>query len=133
VGGIGTALVDGLWDLQQLVGSAALELFNEYEDLVARDGNKILPMDGTIHPLTAQVLSYVKVWHTCPRRARQGGGRWRGVEEGVSRGVGGWRGMWRVCVEGAGWGGGGGGGAGWGVEGGGGGAGGSWSAKCRVS
>jgi hypothetical protein len=38
-------------------------MFNEYEDLVARDGNKMLPMDGTIHPLTAQVvLSYVKVW-----------------------------------------------------------------------
>lgn len=60
-GAAGTALVDGLWDLQQLVGGAALGLFNEYEDVVSRDSNKMLPMDGTIHPLTAQVLSYIKV------------------------------------------------------------------------
>ena len=59
--GVGTALVDGLWELQQLVASAALGLFGDYEDVIARDGNKMLPMDGTIHPLTAQVLSYVKV------------------------------------------------------------------------
>jgi len=57
----GTALVDGLWELQQLVASAARGLLGEYEELIARDGNKMLPMDGTIHPLTAQVLSYVKV------------------------------------------------------------------------
>jgi hypothetical protein len=36
-------------------------LFNEYEGVVAREGSKMLPMDGTIHPLTAQVLSYIKV------------------------------------------------------------------------
>lgn len=57
----GTALVDGLWELQQLVAGSALGLFNEYEGVVSRDGNKMLPADGTIHPLTAQVLSYVKV------------------------------------------------------------------------
>lgn len=60
-GAAGVALVDGLWELQQLVAAAALELFGEYEELVSRDGNKMLPADGTIHPLTAQVLSYVKV------------------------------------------------------------------------
>lgn len=59
-GAAGTALVDGLWELQQLVAGSALVLFNEYEGLVSRDGNKMLPGDGTIHPLTAQVLSYVK-------------------------------------------------------------------------
>jgi len=36
-------------------------LFQEYEDSVAHDSNKMLPQDGTIHPLTAQVLSYIKV------------------------------------------------------------------------
>ena len=44
-----------------LVARAAAALFGEYEDVVARDASKILPPDGTIHPLTAQVLSYVKV------------------------------------------------------------------------
>jgi len=44
------------------VASAARGLLGEYEELIARDGNKVLPMDGTIRsPLTAQVLSYVKV------------------------------------------------------------------------
>lgn len=57
----GTALVDGLWELQQMVCSAALGLFSEYEGSIAADANKMLPLDGTIHPLTAQVLSYLKV------------------------------------------------------------------------
>lgn len=62
----GAALIDSLWELQQLVASAALGLFGEYEDLVARDGaSKVLPADGTIHPLTAQVLSYIKVCVLC--------------------------------------------------------------------
>jgi hypothetical protein len=47
--------------LVALVARAAAVLFGEYEDVVARDASKILPPDGTIHPLTAQVLSYLKV------------------------------------------------------------------------
>lgn len=44
--------------------SRALGLSNEYEDVTLRDGNKMLPMDGTSHPLTAQFLSYIKVRHS---------------------------------------------------------------------
>ncbi len=47
--------------LQLLVAKAAASIFGEYEEVVAKDASKILPPDGTIHPLTAQVLSYVKV------------------------------------------------------------------------
>jgi hypothetical protein len=53
-----------LSELQQLRGVVAISaasLFSEYEDNVAKDGSKVLPMDGTIHPLTAQVVSYIKV------------------------------------------------------------------------
>ncbi|GBG00340.1 hypothetical protein Rsub_13072 [Raphidocelis subcapitata] len=39
---------------------AAAALFGEYEDAVGRDASRILPPDGTVHPRTAQVLSYVK-------------------------------------------------------------------------
>lgn len=51
----------GLDGLLQLISAAAASLFGEYEESIARDGNKVLPMDGTIHPITAQVLSYLKV------------------------------------------------------------------------
>eukprot|EP00879_Flechtneria_rotunda_P024563 GHRR01026045.1.p1 GENE.GHRR01026045.1~~GHRR01026045.1.p1 ORF type:complete len:134 (-),score=41.11 GHRR01026045.1:538-939(-) len=47
--------------LQLVVASAAASLFTEYAESVARDSSKVLPLDGTIHPLTAQVLSYLKV------------------------------------------------------------------------
>eukprot|EP00879_Flechtneria_rotunda_P025217 GHRR01026787.1.p1 GENE.GHRR01026787.1~~GHRR01026787.1.p1 ORF type:complete len:607 (+),score=217.54 GHRR01026787.1:931-2751(+) len=46
--------------LQLVVASAAASLFTEYAESVARDSSKVLPLDGTIHPLTAQVLSYLK-------------------------------------------------------------------------
>jgi hypothetical protein len=51
---------------------SALDLFNDYEGVVVREGSKMLPMDGTIHPLTAQVLSYIKV---SEGQAWGGGGR----------------------------------------------------------
>jgi hypothetical protein len=73
----GTALVDGLWELQQMVCSAALGLFSEYEASIGSDGNKMLPLDGTIHPLTAQVLSYLKVrGHSTSSKCWEGGSRW---------------------------------------------------------
>jgi hypothetical protein len=59
-----------LADLAQLlstVATSAASLFSDYEDSVAQDASKVLPMDGTIHPLTAQVVSYMKV-----RRAGMG-------------------------------------------------------------
>ncbi|KIZ02022.1 Exocyst complex component 7 [Monoraphidium neglectum] len=55
--------------LVALVARAAAVLFGEYEDVVARDASKILPPDGTIHPLTAQVLSYLKRLLTYERAA----------------------------------------------------------------
>jgi hypothetical protein len=56
-------LLGQLQALLRATASAAAVLFAEYADSVARDGNKVLPMDGTVHPLTAQVLSYLKVRH----------------------------------------------------------------------
>ena len=70
---VGKQSLPVLSELQQLravVATSAASLFSEYEDSVARDGSKVLPMDGTIHPLTAQVVSYVKV-------------RWEAVELGA--------------------------------------------------
>jgi len=58
---LSSALIQEYMQLQHLVARAAASLFGEYEDVVARDVSKILPPDGTIHPLTAQVVSYVKV------------------------------------------------------------------------
>ncbi|KAI8467925.1 MAG: Cullin repeat-like-containing domain protein [Monoraphidium minutum] len=46
--------------LASLAAHAAAALFGEYEGVVAADASKVLPPDGTIHPLTAQVLSYLK-------------------------------------------------------------------------
>jgi hypothetical protein len=56
-----TALLGQLQALLRATASAAAVLFAEYAESVSRDGNKVLPMDGTVHPLTAQVLSYLKV------------------------------------------------------------------------
>eukprot|EP00775_Hariotina_reticulata_P010615 gene10615-10773_t len=53
-------LLADLTCLLQECSATSLMLFREYEDSVSRDGNKMLPQDGTIHPLTAQVLSYLK-------------------------------------------------------------------------
>eukprot|EP00878_Enallax_costatus_P013220 GHUV01013820.1.p1 GENE.GHUV01013820.1~~GHUV01013820.1.p1 ORF type:complete len:538 (+),score=189.34 GHUV01013820.1:921-2534(+) len=53
-------LLGDLSALLRLISNAAASLFGAYEEGVARDSNKVLPMDGTIHPLTAQVLSYMK-------------------------------------------------------------------------
>jgi hypothetical protein len=73
-----------LADLAQLlstVATSAASLFSDYEDSVAQDASKVLPMDGTIHPLTAQVVSYMKVsglgwaWGAC-------GCLWRAGREG---------------------------------------------------
>jgi hypothetical protein len=59
-------LLGQLQALLRATASAAAVLFAEYAESVARDGNKVLPMDGTVHPLTAQVLSYLKVrWAGC--------------------------------------------------------------------
>jgi hypothetical protein len=55
------ALLGQLQALLRATASAAAVLFAEYAESVSRDGNKVLPMDGTVHPLTAQVLSYLKV------------------------------------------------------------------------
>jgi hypothetical protein len=54
-------LLGQLQALLRATAAAAAGLFAEYAESVARDGNKVLPMDGTVHPLTAQVLSYLKV------------------------------------------------------------------------
>lgn len=59
-----SSMVPLLGQLQALLAAAAAAaagLFAEYAESVARDGAKVLPMDGTVHPLTAQVLSYLKV------------------------------------------------------------------------
>lgn len=58
---IADRLLADLTCLLRECSTTSLMLFREYEDSVARDGNKMLPQDGTIHPLTAQVLSYLKV------------------------------------------------------------------------
>ncbi|WIA09825.1 hypothetical protein OEZ85_009200 [Tetradesmus obliquus] len=58
-----SSMVPLLGQLQALLAAAAAAaagLFAEYAESVARDGAKVLPMDGTVHPLTAQVLSYLK-------------------------------------------------------------------------
>ena len=47
--------------LAHMAADAAAALFREYADVVAMDDSKILPPDGTIHPLTAQVVGYIKV------------------------------------------------------------------------
>jgi hypothetical protein len=54
-------LLGQLQALLRATASAAAVLFAEYAESVSRDSNKVLPMDGTVHPLTAQVLSYLKV------------------------------------------------------------------------
>eukprot|EP00882_Tetradesmus_deserticola_P013295 GHRQ01014102.1.p1 GENE.GHRQ01014102.1~~GHRQ01014102.1.p1 ORF type:complete len:335 (+),score=196.26 GHRQ01014102.1:1145-2149(+) len=53
-------LLGALQALLRATASAAAVLFAEYAEGVCRDGAKVLPMDGTVHPLTAQVLSYLK-------------------------------------------------------------------------
>ncbi|KAF8054700.1 EXO70A1 [Scenedesmus sp. PABB004] len=53
--------LDGLARLGHAAAAAAGSLFSEYEEGVARDANKVLPLDGTVHPLAAQVVSYLKL------------------------------------------------------------------------
>lgn len=54
-------LLGELRSLLALAAAAAGSLFGEYAESVARDNNKVLPLDGTVHPLTAQTLSYLRV------------------------------------------------------------------------
>jgi hypothetical protein len=55
-------------ELAPLAAAAAAGLVTAYVEAVRRDASHILPPDGTVHPLTAQVVSYVKVRARGPER-----------------------------------------------------------------
>lgn len=53
--------VEELRAVHQRVAAAAGMALADYAAAISRDSGKVLPLDGTVHPLTAQVLSFAKV------------------------------------------------------------------------
>ena len=79
------ALLGELAALRGCVARAAAALVAAYADAVAKDASRVLPPDGTIHPLTAQAVGFVKVRQAARRRCSDDHTKAKGVVRAESR------------------------------------------------